>query len=199
MLMRPGGALILLAISASLGACNAALSDHPMFPESERSSKLVLEDGVWVLVKPDCTVDAAKLPDSWPNCADWVIFNHNAAVKSSDKKSDDGPEDVFIVDGKPPLIQAKMKMNGTDVVYGFLALDAVSFSKAGKITDGKVWMVPCGIDEATEGATPKVRPYPGFSEDCMPQSVAALRAAAVKGPSKPSDVAEWKWVRVATP
>jgi hypothetical protein len=197
--MRLTCALLLIAAAAALGACNAAISDHPMFQESERSSKLVLEDGTWLLVEPECDVDTAKPVESWPKCADWIVLSHNVAVKSSDNKPNEEPEDVFIVEGKPPLIQAKMKMNGSDLVYAFLALEAQAVSPSGKITDGKVWMVPCGIDEAVEGASPKVRPYPGFTEDCMPQTVDALRAAATKGPAKSSDVAEWKWVRPATP
>jgi len=197
--MRPGNAAILLAICALLGACNAALSDHPMFLDSDRSTKLVIEDGLWFRVGPGCAVYPSKPTDSWPKCADWVIFDHNLAVKSSDSKPGEGPEDVFIVDGTPPIIQARVRTNGSDVVYGFLALDAKAHSAAGRITDGKVWMVPCGIDEATSGATPKVRPYPGFNKDCMPQSVDALRSAASKGPAKSSDVVEWKWVRPATP
>jgi hypothetical protein len=197
--MRFACTFLLVAAAGPLGACNAAISNHPMFQESERSSKLVLEDGLWLLVEPDCAIDTAKPTQSWPKCSDWVIINHNVAVKSSDNKPDEDPEDVFIVEGKPPLIQAKVKMNGADFVYAFLALEPQASSPAGKITDGKVWIVPCGVDEAAEGANPKVRPYPGFTEDCMPQSVDALRAAAAKGPAKASDVAEWKWVRAATP
>jgi hypothetical protein len=199
MAMRLSWALLLIAASAALGACNAAISDHPMFPESERSSRLVLEDGLWLLVEPDCDVDTAKPTETWPKCADWVVINHNVALKSSDNKPNEEPEDVFIVEGKPPLIQAKTKMNGSDLVYAFLALEAQASSSTGRITDAKVWMVPCGVEEPTEDATPKVKPYPGFTEDCMPQTVAALRTAAAKGPSKDTDVAEWKWVRAATP
>jgi hypothetical protein len=196
--MRISCNLLLIAVAAALSACNAAVSDHPMFKEAERSARLTLEDGLWLLVEADCDVDTAKPTESWPKCADWIILSHNVAVKNSDNKPDE-PEDVFIVEGKPPLIQAKVKTNGSDIVYAFLAFETQARSASGKITDGKVWMVPCGVDESTEGATPKVRPYPGFTKDCMPQTVKALRAAAAKGPSKASDVAEWKWVRAATP
>ena len=191
--------LLLLIASVGLSACNAAISDHPMFQEAERSSKVVLEDGLWFLVKDDCAVEPAQPTSAWPKCADWVILGGGKAIKSSDSKPQEGPEDVFIADGQPPLIQARIKTNGSDVAYGFLALEPQAFSGAGKITDVKVWMVPCGIDQAPEAATPKVQPYPGFTEDCHPNSVDALRAAASKGPSKITDVVEWKWVRAETP
>jgi len=170
-----------------------------MFAESERSSKIHLEDGLWFRVDADCNVDISKPKISWPKCANWMILSRGVEVKTSDSKPGDEPEDVFIVDGKPPLIQARIKTNGKDVAYGFLALKAQAYSAKGTVTDGKAWPVPCGIDEATEGAAPKVTPYPGFNKDCMPQSVDALRAAAAKGPAKGNDVVEWKWVRAETP
>jgi hypothetical protein len=191
--------LLLAAICAVLSACNAAMSDHPMFAEAERSSRISLEDGLWYLVKPDCEITIAQPKESWPKCADWVIIRANTAIKGSDTKPDQGPEDLFIVDGKPPLIQAKVEANGSKDAYGFLALEAQSFSRSKRITSAKVWMVPCGIDEATEGATPKVTPYAGFTKDCMPETVKALRAAAAKGPAKSTDVVEWRWVRAEAP
>jgi len=191
--------LLLVAVCAVLSACNAALSDHPMFVEAERSSKISVEDGLWYLVKEECEITFTQPKESWPKCADWVIFSRNKSVKSSDNKPDEQPQDLFIVDGKPPLIQAKVEANGSKQAYGFLALEAKSFSPSGRITGAKVWMVPCGIDEAPEGANPKIKPYPGFSEDCQPSSTEALRAAASKGPAKTTDVVEWRWVRAEAP
>ncbi len=107
--------LLLVSICAALSACNAAISDHPMFAEGDRSSKISLEDGLWFLVKPDCEIALVQPKESWPKCADWVIFSSNKAIKGSDAKPDQGPEDLFIVDGKPPLIQAKIETNGSKV------------------------------------------------------------------------------------
>lgn len=170
-----------------------------MFAEAQRSSKLSLEDGLWYLVKPDCTFEAAQPKESWPKCVDWVILRDHTAVKSSDTKPGEAPQDLFIVDGKPPLIQAKIDTNGSKEVYGFLALEARTRSPSGRITSADVWMVPCGIDQSASGATPQIKPYPGFTQDCRPTSVDALRAAAAKGPAQGSDVVQWKWVRAEAP
>jgi hypothetical protein len=170
-----------------------------MFGDGERSATIRVEDGLWFSVDAKCLVDVSQPKETWPKCAEWVIVSGNKVVKGLDSKPEDQPQDLFIVDGTPPLIQTKMETNGSKAVYGFLALEAKSRSASGRITDADLWMVSCGIDEAAEGATPKVQPYPGFSDDCRPSSTDALRAAAAKGPAKASDVAEWKWVRAEAP
>ena len=170
-----------------------------MFQEAERSAKLNIEDGLWFRVDAECDVDTAKARTEWPKCADWVIVRGNQALKSNDTKADEPPQDIFIVDGKPPLIQAKIQTNGSADSWGFLALEPRSYSPAGRITSAAVWMVPCGIDESTDAATPKIKPYPGMTEDCHPTTVAAIRASADKGPSKSSDVVRWTWVRAEAP
>ena len=188
--------LLLLAACAAVSACNMAMSDKPMFAEAERSSALVLEDGLWFRVDPDCDVDVAGPKDKWPECADWVIISGSKAVKSSDTKSaDEEPQDVFIADGMPPLIQAKIEANGSPSGYGFLAFEPKGHSPAGRITDLEAWPVACGAEAGEAGTTAKITPYPGFSDECRAESVQALRSAAGKGRSPSAELAEWKWVR----
>src|SRR3954452_3599575 len=108
---------ILLAL---LGGCNVAMSDKPLFQEAQRSSALLLQDGLWVLDEPDCSADLAKPRAQWPGCVDWVIVSANKAVLSSDSKPDEGADDIFIVEGKPPLVQARVISKGSEPFYAYL-------------------------------------------------------------------------------
>ena len=55
-----------------------------------------------------------------------------------------------------------------------------------------MWIVPCGISTGT-GASPTVEPFPGFSAECIPDSIEALRKAAAKEPTEPGDVIHIAW------
>ena len=186
----------LLPILALLGACNIAVSDKPMFSEEQRSSTLILADGLWVREKPDCEFDRSKPKEKWPKCADWMILKASKAIDGSDMKPEESVEDVFIADGDPPLIQAKIEPKDDKVIYGFLVLKVEQIGPSGKVRSGRAWTVPCGTSQ--NGST-KISPYPGFSEECMPSSVAALRAAAAKGAAEPDDIVELRWVRDEVP
>jgi hypothetical protein len=189
----------LFAMSALLGACNVAMSDKPLFGEPQRSSALRLEDGIWTLDKPECVADLAKPRKDWPACIDWVIVNGNKALLGSDSKPGDGPEDILIVDGKPPLLQAKVTTSGSPPTWGYLVFHPQATSKTGRVTAVEVWAVACGIQEPGTAASPKIHPYPGFNEECRTTSVDALRAAASKERPADTEIVTWRWVRAETP
>jgi len=189
----------LLGLSALLGACNVAMSDMPLFADAQRSSTLLLEDGIWTLDKPDCAADLAKPRKDWPACVDWMIVGGNKALLGSDSKPGDGPEDILIVDGKPPLLQAKVTTSGSPPTWGYLVFHPQVVSKAGTITAVEVWAVACGTQEPGGGASPKIHPYPGFNEECRTTSVDALRAAASKARAADTETVTWRWVRAEKP
>jgi len=196
--MRIPQCLLVLAC-VLLGGCNAVIADHPLFVEADRSTTLVLEDGLWYRVDSECEVDLSKPRASWPNCADWMIFKDSKAIKSSDVKADEETEDLMLVDGNPPLIQARVRTNGSATVYGFLALEPIKRSASGKLILVDVWAVPCGTQEAGAGPSAKITPYPGISEECRTDSSEAVRAAAPKGRKSDEDLVRWQWVRAEAP
>ncbi|MGH6658187.1 MAG: hypothetical protein ACREBM_00890 [Sphingomicrobium sp.] len=180
---------------AALGACNVALSEQPLFPEAQRSSTLVLEEGLWLMVDDECETDTAKPRDRWPSCADWMVLKGGKVANVSDTEPGEEPLEVFIVDGTPALIQGKVKTNGAKNFYGYLAIEPVAYSPANKLAVINVWPVPCGIQDAKGGPGAKITPYPGFGEECRTTSVDALRAAAARGRAPGEDVVQWRWIR----
>ena len=191
--------LAFLGLMVLLGGCNVAMSDKPLFAEAQRSPTLLLADGIWTLDKLDCVADLAKPRKEWPKCVDWVIVSDNKAVLGSDSKPGDGPQDIMIVDGKPPLLQAKVTTTNSPPAWGYLVFNPQSAAKNGRITAVQVWAVACGTEEPGEGSNPKIHPYPGFTENCRTASVEALRAAASKERPASNQTVTWKWLRAETP
>lgn len=182
-----------LFLCAALGACNMATSNEPLFADAQRSSALFLQDGLWTHEDPECSVDVSKPKTDWPKCAGWIIVKDSKIVAGSEMKPDEGAQDVFMVDGKPPLIQALVKVNGGESksFYGYLVLRPMDRSAAGRITRLEIWPVPCG----TTKASGDVSPYPGFDKDCRTKSIKALRSAASKPMSAEITPIPLKWVR----
>ena len=189
--------ITVLAVLVLLSACNVAMSDKPLFAEDRRSSRLLLEDGIWTLAKDECVANLSKPRTDWPSCVDWVIISHNKAVLGSDSNPDEGAEDVFIVDGKPPLLQARVTSKGDAPFYAYLVFRPAVVSPAGRVSTAEVWTVACGTPEP--GNASKINPYPGFTEHCRTTSIAALRAAANRERPQSNDIATWKWLRAEKP
>jgi hypothetical protein len=183
-------------VCAALSACNIATSDKPLFAEAQRSSEIVLEDGLWAHVGSDCAVATAEPKEKWPKCAGWMVLKDSKVVAGVDMKADEKPQDVFIVDGKPALIQALVTVKGTDSpdlasFYGYFVIQPKARSAADRVNEVVVWPVPCG----TAKADGKVAPYPGFNEDCRTKSIPALWAAAAKDPPADMPPMAFKWIR----
>lgn len=183
---------ILLVLLGALTACNGAMSDRPLFADKNRSASVRLADGLWLLADEDCQVDRRQPTAHWPSCAHWLQLAKHRIVGGSDA-TDDLPSKIFIADGRPPLIQAPYETRDSKRMWVYLALEPVRRSRSGNLVMVRLWLVPCGT--VTDKASMTIKPYPGFNEGCVAEDVAALRAAAARGPSEPSDVSEWRWVR----
>jgi hypothetical protein len=107
-------------------------------------------------------------------------------------KPDEPAEDVFIADGRPPILQIRISEG-----FGFGAFEAKSFGADGKITGLAAWMVKCGVDVhgTGPGNAGEIRPYPGFDAQCHPSSADALRAAAAVSRPPAGEEDRWTWVR----
>jgi hypothetical protein len=128
-----------------------------------------------------------------------VIVSQSKAVLGSDSKPGDGPEDILIVDGKPPLLQAKVTTTGSPPAWGYLVFHPQVVSKTGRITTVQAWAVACGTEEPRGGNSPKIHPYPGFDENCRTTSVEAVRAAASRERAPDTETVTWKWLRAEAP
>ena len=178
--------IALFALSASLGACNVAMSDKPLFGETLRSPTLILEDGIWTLDKPDCTADLAKPRKDWPPCVDWVIVGSNKALLGSDSKPGDGPEDILIVDGKPPLLQAKVTTSGSPPAWGYLVFHPGALRRQAGSRRWKYgrWLAAPRNREVRQ--VPKIHPYPGLAKSAARlRSTPCARRRARSAPRTP--------------
>nr|NUR38400.1 hypothetical protein [Sphingomonas sp.] len=187
---------IVLFVCTALGACNMTMSGKPLF--GQRSSSVILQDGLWTRPDAKCAADLSQPKEKWPKCAGWMLLKDSKVVAGSDMKPDEGAQDVFIVDGKPVLVQAVIKMSGperSESFYGYFILEPKARSSEGRVTAIEFWPVSCGTTKQ-DGS---VSPYPGFDKDCMTTSVPALRAAAEKPRDADVEPMSLKWVRAETP
>ena len=187
---------LLLAPLFVVSACNMATSEKPLF--AERSSNVILADGLWTRSDPKCDVDLNTPKQQWPKCAGWFVLKTSKVVAGSDMKPNEGAQDVFIVDGKPVMVQAVIKMSGperAESFYGYFVLEPKARASDGRVTAVEFWPVPCGATKPDGN----VNPYHGFDKDCRTTSVATVRAAAAK--PRPADVESMllKWVRAEEP
>jgi hypothetical protein len=190
-MIRSSRACLLIA-AILLSACNAAISDRPIFSERQRSVKIVVADGIWLHVRDDCAVDRSLPKESWPKCAEWMEVKGNRIVAAVDKSDDQLPEEFLIVDGRPAIVQALAQTNPGTTLYGFMAFEPLKYGPGKRVIEARMWVVPCGTS-TDNGASPSVTPFSGFSEDCVPQSVKALRRAAAKRPAQPDEIVVIAW------
>ncbi len=169
-----------------------------MYSESQRSATILLEDGLWVRSDPECSFDRGKPKNEWPNCADWIVVSGHFAVGGSNKKAGETPDDIFIAEGDPAILQAKLRINNEATeTYLFAVINPVARADSGLVTSVDAWAVACGTETAGSGSSPNIEPYPGFDKDCHPESVEALRKAALKSPT--AETLRWEWVRPEQP
>jgi len=184
----------LLPASLALGACNMAISDHPMLIDEPRSA-IKFKDGLWVAEDPDCKFSVKRPVRSWPKCANWLVLGNGKVVGGPDPKPGEVPAELVIAEGQPPILEFPLKDDGEKTAkgYAYLAIERTG-SDAGGVTAINLWAVACGT-ERVPGSTREIDPYPGIDNDCHPQSVNALRAAAVASRPATSKVGRMKWIR----
>lgn len=191
--------MLLVVLLTLLSACNVAMSEKPLFGERERSSTIMLEDGLWALFDPDCSVSLQKPKAEWPKCAEWLILRDSKVIGGSEMKADERPQDLFIVNGKPPLLQVQTENDTAAAKYAYLVVDPKVRSAAGRETEVEIRRVECGVTKQDGTIGGKVRPYPGFDKDCLTKSVAALRSAAARPLAQDNRPMRWTWVRAEAP
>ena len=185
--------------AALLSACNTAMSDKPVFAEADRSRALQLEDGLWLRDAVNCAVEASAPYQEWPACAGWTIVSGNRIVAGWEIPSEQLPQDVFMADGAPPVIQAEIRNKDRNTIYFFLAFEPFAVAE-GRIRALTLWIVPCGTEKKNEGSNmPEVTPFEGFSPECVASSKDAILRAAAHRPAKDDDYTHFRWIRFEPP
>jgi hypothetical protein len=183
-----------------LSGCNVAMSDKPLFAATERSISFRIADGLWLREEENCPVDLVKPYAEWPKCAGWVIVADHRIVGGADIPSEELPQDIFIVDGPPPIVQAEIPKKDRATIYYFFALEPRIAPAGGKLRALTLWIVPCGTEKKVEGASvSEVTPFEGFSPDCVAASKEAVLRAATRRPVTTDDVSNFCWIRFEAP
>ena len=188
----------LLPACIALSACNMAISDHPML-SGEPRAPLTLKDGLWTVDDADCRFKAERPRRRWPKCAAWVVIDRGKVVGGKDLTPADMPVELVVAAGPPLILEYPFTGEADDKrkfkSYAYLVLEPTAPDPAGEVSDVRAWFVPCGAVEPSNSLGPNIRHFPGLDEDCRPQSLDALRAAAGAGPQGSDKKARWHWIR----
>jgi len=186
--------LWLLPTCLALTACNMAISDHPMLAAEQRST-IKFKGGLWAAEDSDCQFNVKRPARRWPKCATWLVIENGKVVGGPEAKPGEVPVELVIAEGEPPILEFPLKDEGerTAKGYAYLAIEPTGRDPGG-VTTINLWAVACGT-EKVPGSTREIDPYPGIDKDCQPQSVGALRAAAIASRPNHQKVGRMKWIR----
>lgn len=214
--MRFFAALLILP----LGGCGLAVSDKPMFTDADAIGAPPLESGVWLM--PDsgeddeaqaCAVDIAQPVSTWPKCVDWALYRDGRWFERDGETgiaTKPVAGSVLITGGDVSIVQVRFDDPDGDTAssgeapapptYYFAAFADKPVAADAKLRSIKLWLVACGTEkpnpEGTDEDTPEelVR-FAGFDEECRPDSVEALRAAARMSRAPDGKSVHFRWAR----
>jgi len=184
-------ALFVLLAALTLTACNAAVSEKPLFSARDARGAPPLKPGLWAMIEVtgegECVFDAAHPPKPWPGCAKPLKIT---ATTLNDVSEEKPPMAYIFAKGSPRILQVRFDPDGGDgkVIYVYLGLDAGP--ARGPVTQATAWLVQCGPPGGGEGHSTGLtdHPLPGMSvrdQTCYAASARAIRGAA--GPSRDWD------------
>ena len=128
--------ILVLTAALLLTACNAVVSEKPLF----RSGGPPLKPGLWTMLESaDCAFDAAKPLAEWPECAGKAVFDGRYMRNPEN-------EERFrytFAKGTPRILQLEMTNDDPDdrprSLYFYLAMEPSA--GPGPVTAGSVWLV----------------------------------------------------------
>jgi hypothetical protein len=173
---------LLLAAAAGLGACNAAVSDRPLFSARDARGAPALKPGLWAMVEDEpCDLERVAT-DPWPACAKPVVIT---ARTIAGPEKDKPPLPYVLAAGSPRILQLAMKDDDepNETFWFYLALEPEPGT--GPVTEATAWLVQCGPPPENQPTQLTEQPLPGMSiEDktCYAAAAGAIRDAA--GPSR---------------
>ena len=176
--------LLVLAAALSLAACNAAVSERPLFSDRDARGAPTLKPGLWAMIEntgEPCPFDAAHPPTPWPGCAKPVMISGETI---GDLSQGETIMAYVFARGRPRILQVEMKDQGIadEAVYAYLAVEPAPGS--GPVTAFTGWMVQCGPPGGGEGHSTGLtgHPLPGMTirnHACFASSSRAIRSAAI--------------------
>lgn len=179
-MMRP--VLILLA-ALLLTACNAVVSEKPLFGAADARGAPPLKPGLWAMVENEaCAFDPANPPAQWPECADPIVFDGRVM---RDPKGEKDPLAYIFAKGDPRILQFAMPdENGSGKIALYFYLAVKPEPGRGPVTSARAWLVQCGPQpegRPADGNELTDRPLPGLTikdEACLATRPGPLRNAA---------------------
>jgi hypothetical protein len=196
--MHRRGGLWLVPLLLLLNACNMAMSETPMFSDTDRGS-LLPRDGVWVAEDSRCRFDVSQPGAEWPECAGWIVLrNSGGELLVRDGKGESQPARFVIAKGEPPIVQVLWRDDAKEdgkTFYVFFGLEPGTVDPDGKLVAASSWEVQCGVKG--ENAS-DIKPYPGISPECRPSTQDAIRSAAVASRATAEMAMRWRWLRPET-
>ena len=176
--------LLFLLAALSLTACNAAISEKPLFSARDARGAPVLKPGLWAMIEDTgeaCPFDAAHPPTPWPGCAKPMMISERTI---GDLSQGEKVMAYLFAKGRPRILQVEMKDEGIadEAVYAYLAVEPAPGS--GPVTEFTGWMVQCGPPGGGEGHSTGLtaHPLPGMTirdHTCYAASAGAIRSAAI--------------------
>jgi hypothetical protein len=177
--------LILVLAALSLSACNAAVSEKPLFSARDGRGAPPLKPGLWAMIEETgegaCAFDAAHPPTPWPGCAKPLTISPTAMNDVSGEKP---PMAYIFAKGSPRILQFRFDPDAGDgeQLYVYLGVDAGP--GRGPVTQATAWLVQCGPPGGGEGHSTGLTEHPlrGMTvrdQTCFAGSARAIRAASV--------------------
>lgn len=204
----------------TLGGCGMAVSEKPMLTTADTAAAPPFENGVWLM--PDkheddgerpCAVDVAQPVSAWPRCADWALYRDGTWFERDGETgiaTKPVAASVAVSGGDIALVQIRFDDKDEDVAaddappdpptYFFGAFDNNPVDAGTKLRSIKLWIVMCGTYKpqapGTEDDAPgELMRFAGFDEECRPDSVVTLRAAAKASRTSETKFAHFRWAR----
>lgn len=179
-------ALALLLAALSLTACNAAISERPLFSEQDAQGAATLRPGLWAMIEntgAPCPFDAAHPPDPWPGCAKPMMVTERTI---GDLSQGEKVASYVLSRGRPGILQVQLTDEGIrdEPVYAYLAVQPVAGGGRDPVTEFTGWLVQCGPPGGGEGHSTGLtaHPLPGMTirgHACYAASARAIRSAAI--------------------
>lgn len=170
--------LLAFAAGLSLTACNAAVSDRPLFSAHDARGAPALKPGLWAMVQEEpCNLDRVAT-DPWPACAKPVVIT---ARTIAGPEKDKPPLPYVLARGTPRILQLAMKDDDApkETFWFYLALEPGAGT--GPVTEATAWLVQCGPPPENQPTQLTEQPLPGMTirdKTCYAGDAGAIRDAA---------------------
>lgn len=176
--------LTVLLAALTLTACNAAVSEKPLFSARDARGASGLKPGLWAMLENDaCDFDAARPPAQWPDCARPTVITART-LSGPEPENEKAPLPYIFAGGAPRILQIRMEAvsDASEAAYVYFAVEP---GPGRPVTSARLWMVQCGPPPKGQPTQLTEHPLPGMSirdKTCYAAQARTIRDAA--GPSR---------------